>query len=224
MKKIIEQAQAWEFLAKLPAEFSGFTLSLEFQEKGTQYCIFSYQNKEWHKSFSVLYDKTTNEFFARIVIGLTEYFDVNFIVADIQVLEKMLIKRLNDTLISLAVFNPDKLSSIVVDKQILEWQYGKKLPQELVEFELYIKPSEPVKIINGSYIIIDYSDFCNESSLVIYYNIFRDEFFGEARIRRTPQMSAVFDATTLEQLQENIIVHLKTVLEGMRKQLRLTQQ
>jgi len=224
MKKIIEQVQGWELLAKLPAEFSGFTLSLELQEKGTQYCIFLYQNKEWHKSFSVLYDKATNEFFARIVIGLTEYFDVNFIVGDIQVLEKMLIERLKDTLISLAVFQREELGSIIVDKQILEWPYGKELPRELVGFELYIKPSEPVKIINGSYIIIDYSDFCNESSLVIYYNIFRDEFFGEARIRRTPQMSAVFDATTLEQLQEKIIVHLKNVLEGMRNQLRLTQQ
>ena len=222
MEKIIEQVKDWELLAKLPAEFSGFTLSLELQERGTQYCIFIYQNKDWHKSFSVLYDKATNEFFARIVIGLTEYFDVNFIVGDIQVLEKMLIKRLKDTLINLAVFNRDKLGSIITDKQVLEWPYGKELPQELVGFELFIKPSEPVKIINGSYIIIDYSDFCNESNFIIYYNIFRDEFFGEARIRRTPQMEAVFDATTLEKLQENINAHLMVVLERIRSQLKLT--
>lgn len=219
MQKIVAQIQAWELLAKLPAEFAGFALSLEMKEKGTQYCIFIYQNKEWHKSFSVLYDKATNEFLGRTVVGLTEYFDVSFIVSDIQLLGKMLIKRLEDTLNSLAVFNRDNLGSIIVDKQVLEWPYGKELPQELVGFELFIKPSAPVKIINGSYIIIDYSDFSNESSLVIYYNIFRDEFFGEARIRRTPQMSAVFDATTLETLQENITAHLKAVLESMRSQL-----
>jgi len=219
MEKIIAQVETWELLAKLPVEFSGFTLNLELQERGTQYCIFTYQNKEWHKSFSVLYDKATKEFLARTVVGLTEYFDVNFIVGDMGLLEKLLITRLKETLLSLAVFNPDNLGSIIIDKQILEWPYGKELPQELVGFELFIKPSALVKTINGSYIIIDYCDFSNESSLVIYYNIFRDEFFAEARIRRTPQMSAVFDATTLVQLQENIEIHLKVVLESIRNQL-----
>ena len=219
MEKIIAHIKAWELLAKLPAEFAGFALKLEFQERGTQYCILTYQNQEWHKSFSVLYDKATKEFLARTVVGLTEYFDVNFIVGDIELLEKLLIKRLKDTLISLAVFNRDNLGSIIIDKQIIEWQYGQELPQKFAGFELFIKPSAPVKIINGSYIIIDYSDFSNESSLVIYYNIFRDEFFGEVRIRRTPQMSAVFDATTLEKLQENVTAHLKMVLESMRNQL-----
>ncbi|MBC8015168.1 MAG: hypothetical protein H7X79_05430 [Sporomusaceae bacterium] len=219
MEKIIAQIQAWDLLAKLPAESAGFSLCLEFQERGMQYCIFTYQNSEWHKSFSVLYDKTTKEFFARTVVGLTEYFDVNFIVGDISLLEKLLIKRLKDTLVNLAVFNPDNLGSIIIEKQIIAWPYGKELHQELVGFELFIKPCEPVKIINGSYIIIDYSDFSSESSLVIYYNIFRDEFFGEVRIRRTPHMSALFDAATLDKLQENIAVHLKVVLESMRKQL-----
>jgi len=219
MEKIIAQVETWELLAKLPVEFSGFMLNLELQERGTQYCIFTYQNKEWHKSFSVLYDKATKEFLARTVVGLTEYFDVNFIVGDMGLLEKLLITRLKETLLSLAVFNPDNLGSIIIDKQILEWPYGKELPQELVGFELFIKPSALVKTINGSYIIIDYCDFSNESSLVIYYNIFRDEFFAEARIRRTPQMSAVFDATTLDKLQENIEIHLKVVLESIRNQL-----
>lgn len=219
MDKLIEQVKSWELLSKLPIEYAGFALKLELKERGSQYCIFTYENKEWHKSFSILYDKATKEFLGRTVVGLTEYFDVNFIVSEIVILEKLLIKRLKDTLVSLAVFNPDNLGSIIIDKQILEWSYGKNIPTHLVGFELFIKPWEPVKIINGSYIIIDYSDFSNESSLVIYYNIFRDEFFGEARIKRTPHMSAVFDAKTLEQLQENITVHLKSVLENMRSQL-----
>lgn len=219
MKKIIMQIQAWELLVKLPTEISGFALNLELQERGTQYCIFRYQNKERHKSFSVLYDQATKEFLARAVVGLTEYYDVNFIVSEIGLLEKLIINKLKDTLKSLAVFERNNLGSIIIDKQILEWTYGKELPPELVGFELFIKPSQPVKIINGSYIIIDYSDFPNESSLVIYYNIFRDEFFGEARIRRTPHMSAVFDAKTLDKLQENMTIHLKVVLESIRNQL-----
>lgn len=219
MEKIIQQVQVWDFITKMPVEFVGFTLKIELQQRDTQYCIFTYYNEEWHKSFSVLYDTATKEYFARMVIGLTEYFDANFIVGDLETLENLLKNRLENNLRSLAVFNRDSLDSILVDKQILEWTYGKELPKELVGFELFIKPYEPVRIINGSYIIIDYSDFSNESNFIIYYNIFRDEFFGEVRLRRTPQMSAAFDAQTLDELQENISVHLKAVLESMRSQL-----
>ncbi len=219
MEKIIEQVQKWEFVAKLPKEFVGFTLKIELIEKDTQYCMFTYYNEEWHKSFSVLYDTATKEYFARMIIGLTEYFDANFIVGNLEALESLLTSRLKKSLESLAVFNREELDSILIDKQILEWSYGKGLPKKIAGFELFIKPNEPVKIINGSYIIIDYSDFVNESNFVVYYNIFRDEFFGEVRLRRTPQMSAVFDARTLEELEENINVHLQGVLESMRSQL-----
>lgn len=219
MDKIVAQVQSWELLTKLPGNLEGFTLRMELKEQGTRYCIFTYENKECYKGFSILYDKATKEFLARIVVGLTEYFDVNFIVGDIMILEKLLLARLKDTLHNLAEFNQDTLDSILIDKKILEWPYNDTLVKESSGFTLFIKPCQPVKIINGSYIIIDYSDFSSESSLVIYYNIFRDEFFGEVRIRRTPQMSAVFDGNTLEKLQENLDLHLIKVLENMRTQL-----
>lgn len=219
MEKIIQQVQEWGFIAKLPKELVGFTLKIELLVQENQYCMFTYYNKEWHKSFSVLYDTATKEYFGRMIIGLTEYFDANFIVGDLDALEKLLKNRLENNLRSLAVFNREQVDSILIDKQLLEWPYGMELPKKLAGFELFIKPYEPVRIINGSYIIIDYSDFDNESNFIIYYNIFRDEFFGEVRLRRTPQMSSAFDAQTLEELQENIKVHLKEVLESMRSQL-----
>ena len=155
MEKIITQVQSWELLSKLPKELESFILTINKEERGTQYCIFTYENKEWHKSFSIIYDKATKEFLARIVIGLTEYFDVNFIVSDMKILDKLLVERLKITLKNLAVFNQDNLDSIILDKKILEWTYSKQLPQESAGFTLFIKPWEPVKIINGSYIIID---------------------------------------------------------------------
>ena len=219
MEKVIVEIQEWEMLATLPTEVAGFVLQQNLEKRGTQYYIFTYENEKCHRSFSVLYDTATKEFLARTVIGLTEYFDVNYIVADIQLLEKLLKKRLHNTLLNLAEGKQEDLDSILVEKQILQWPYGRELPQEIAGFTLFIKPWEPIKIINGSYVIIDYSDFLNASSLVIYYNIFRDEFFGEIRIRRTPHMSAIFDATTLEKLQELISTHLTTVLGDVREKL-----
>lgn len=219
MEKIIEQVQAWNMLGKLPKEFVGFTLTLELEKRDTQYCIFTYKNEERHRSFSVLYDHATREYFARTVIGLMEYYDVNFIVGDIERLESLLVERLKAVLTSLDSFTRENLDSILLDKKVIEWPYNKELPQNLFGFELFIRPDEPIKIINGSYIILDYSDFKTESNLVIYYNIFRDEFFGETRIRRTPTMAAVFDANNLDDLQEALASNLTSVLESLRAQI-----
>jgi hypothetical protein len=219
MEKIIAQVDSWNLLEKLPKQFANFTLQMELEKRGTQYLIFTYHNKDEHRSFSVLYDQATKEYFARTVIGLMEYFDVNFIVGDIPCLERLLVQRLEGVLTSLAFFNRENLDSIILDKKIIEWPYGKELPQSISGFDLFIKPSEPVKIINGSYIILDYSNFDAESNLTIYYNIFRDEFFGETRIKRTPTMAAVFETKTLEELQEAIATQLTCVLEKMKLQI-----
>lgn len=219
MEKVIAEVEAWDLLAKLPKNFANFILQIELEKRDTQYLIFSYHNKEMHRSFSVLYDQATKEYFARTVIGLMEYFDVNFIVGDIQTLDRLLVQRLEGALTNLSSFNRENLDSIIIDKKVIDWPYGKELPQNVMGFELFIKPAEPVKIINGSYIILDYSNFNAESNLAIYYNMFRDEFFGETRIKRTPTMAAVFETKTLEELQEVIAAHLTTTLEKIKLQI-----
>jgi hypothetical protein len=219
MEKVIAQVEAWDLLTKLPKKFADFTLQIELEKRDTQYLIFSYHNKAAHRSFSVLYDQATKEYFARTVIGLMEYFDVNFIVGDIQTLDRLLVQRLEPVLTNLSSFNRENLDSIIIDKKVIEWPYGKELPQNIMGFELFIKPEEPVKIINGSYIILDYSNFNAESNLAIYYNIFRDEFFGETRIKRTPTMAAAFETKTLEALQEVIAAHLTNTLEKIKLQI-----
>jgi hypothetical protein len=219
MEKIIAQVESWEMLKKLPKEFGEFTLQIEMEKRGTQYCIFTYQKKKEHKSFSVLYDQATKEYFARTVIGLTEYFDVNFIVGEIQQLEDLLVQRLKNVLSNLSYFNRENIDSIVHEKEIMDWSYGEELPPKLLGFELFIKPDEPVKVINGSYIILDYSDFDARSNLTIYYNIFRDEFFGETRIKGTPTMLAVFDTKNFEDLRKIIESQLSFVLENVRRQI-----
>ena len=58
-----------------------------------------------------------------------------------------------------------KVEHIIEDKAIMDWEYIDNLPKEIDGFKLFINPKEPVKIINGSYIIIDYCDFSKETDL-----------------------------------------------------------
>lgn len=220
MEKIIEQVAQWEFLQKIPQELFGFTLINELITCGSQYRIFTYNNSVRHRSFTILYDKATKEFLARTVIGLTEFCDISFITGDIVSLENILKERLERTLRGLANFDPASLCLRFREKKISEWAYVTQLPKQLAGFELFINPQESVKALNGSYVIIDYSDFANESNFTLNYNIYRDEFFSEIRLRRTPVMTADFDAKTLVELEGKLNEKLHQTLENLRLKLQ----
>ncbi len=73
-----------------------------------------------------------------------------------------------------------------------------------------------MKIVNGSFIVIDYSDFATASNLTVYYNMYRDEFFSERRIRRLPEIVTDFDAKALNALVEKLSVRLEPALGNLR--------
>ncbi len=157
----------------------------------------------------------------RVIIGLIEYNDVGYIVTDLAAFEKLLQERMEETLHELAVYESHHMESVLLQTGVTEWPYGLSLPARIGRFELFISPDQPVKMINGSYIVIDYSCFEEESNLLIYYNIYRDEYFGEIRFYRTPEMAFDFDAETLKQLQENLELHLQSTLENI--ELRIAE-
>lgn len=212
MEKIIEQLQQWEFIRQLPAEIEGFRLQLLQNVQGNQYFLFMYENPAERRRFTLLYDHLTKEFLGRVVVGLTEYCDTTYIVGDVTALQAVLERYLAATLRRLAVFDAAAIDSVVREKKVLSWEYSPKLSNVLGPFHLFISPSQPVKGINGSYIIIDYSWFETESSLVIYYNMYRDEFFGEMKVNQIPQMTALFDCKTLPELAEKLDTHLEAAL------------
>jgi len=219
MKEIEKQIQEWSYLTTLPEKIGGFTLVREAESSKAQLHIFTYANSERQLFFSVAYDSTTDDFLCKVIIGLNEYYDVNFIAADLPGLETVLRSKMEKLLMGLERFDPKQLGSIFQEKKILEWTYAAQLPQEVEEFHLFIRPDAPIKVLNGSFVIIDYSDFATESHLIICYNVFRDDFYGEIHLRRLPQMSGLFDAKTLSELAEQLKSHLVPVLKEMRIQL-----
>jgi len=218
MEKIVEMVNNWPFLRQLPQELHGFKLEPELGVDGPLHRILSYENIKARRKFAVVYNQVTKDFMGRVIVGLTEYYDENYIVANLAGLERMLTAKLSETLRQLAYFDKSQLSGIFLATKVLDWPYGRQLPPQIGNFSLFISPQQPLKIINGSYIIIDYSDFNTESSLMILYNIFRDEFFGELRIRRTPHMTNLFDAKTIHELEGKIRVHLVEQLQKVARE------
>lgn len=217
MNEIIEQVNAWPGLQNLSPVCAGFTLTTELRVAGTQYILFSYRHPPSHRSFVVLYEEATKEYLGRVTIGLTEYYDVAFICPDLATLEKVLDTRMEKALGVLA--GQTEFESLFRAKKVMEWPYATSLPNEVAGFSLFIAPGQPVRTVNGSYIILDYSDFSAESNLIIYYNIYRDEFFGEIRLHKTPEMVNSFDAQALNDLAEKLTDSLQPTLENLRQRI-----
>ena len=218
MDKVIEQVQQWDFYKSLPDTLHGFQLECELVRQESRLYLFWYRCQSSRRSFYAFYDKATKDFMVHTVIGLFDFCDIQFITTDLASFEHMLTERMNNVLKNLGTFDQGLLGSVFTAKQILQCDWS-HLPETVCGFDLFIRPNLPVKTINGSYILIDYCDFTQESNLTVYYNIYRDEFFAERRVRRLPEMLTVFDAKNLIDLTEKLKISLTPVLEEMRSLL-----
>lgn len=207
----------WEYMKKLPKEWFGFSYHSILQSHEDFFDVFSYVNENLHRSAIFYYHSETHEYKLRVHIGLTELCLIEYIAPNLQVIERLLSNQFETMLHDMAEFNMSTISIIVKEKNILSWNYSQWLPDVLEGFELFIRPSQPVRVLNGSYIVFDYSDFTIDSNFIIYYNVFRDEFFGEARINNIPEMNYTFDSSDLPELEEKLDKFLLPRLREIRK-------
>ena len=217
METIIEQVKQWDYYRHLPEELQGFRLERRLEQTEGKLFLFGYHYPQIHRSVYALYDSATKEFMLHRVIGLFTFCDIQYISTNLAAFEQILKEWLSRTLEELTVFNKTQLGSPFIAKNILDRNF--MLPEQLCGFELFIRPDRPLKIINGSFIIIDYSDFAAESSLTVYYNIYRDEFFSERRIHRLPQIVTDFDSRTVDDLAEKLSIRLQPALSDLRRLL-----
>ncbi len=217
IERVRQELDGWEYLEKLPDSWHGFALRRIEEPRGDCYDIFTYESEALHKSATAYFHEETHEYKLRIKIGLIELCRIEFITADFAVFEALLKAQLESLLAELETFDPASISSIVRAKEILTWKTGNELPETLVHFSLVVLPAYPVKITSGSYVIIDYVDFALESSVTVYFNIYRDEFFSEARIWNIPDVNYDFDSNTLPELEERLQTYLVPRLQEVRR-------
>lgn len=219
MEDLLEQIKAWGFWRELPAEACGCSLKIEQEQCGNRYHLFSYRRADGCRWVRAYYDLGKKSFFLRIAIGLTEFNDISYFSQSLAELEGLLRRRLETTLREYMSFSASAAGVAVREKKLLQWPYAASLPQEVDGFRLLLRPEEPVKVINGSYLILDYSDLAAQSSLVLYYNVYRDEFFGELRVAGSPELVGDFDAKTLAELEQKLDQRLSSVLAALRERL-----
>lgn len=222
ISRIEAEIEGWDYLKNLPELNHGFYLCRKTQIIDNMYDIYSYVHNELHKKAVIYYHEETHEFKVRIYIGLIELCCTEFIAARLDDFERLLRFSFDGLLEDMSNYSLNHISSFLLKKGIIEWGESSSLPEECEGFSLFIPPKKPEKVNNGSYVIINYVDFAIKSDFTIYYNMYRDEFFSEARIWNIPDVNYDFDSTSLGELSEKLktymIPRLRTIRQSAEKE------
>lgn len=203
---------AWRDLQELPPEIAGFQCSYERRQKDAQYDFFRYDHAALHRAVIGFFDAATHSYKLRVEIGVVTYVLPSFIRADLESFGRELARYLPHVMEELLADTLNKRELQPVRDAVLAWTYGANLPALCEGFELFVRPSAPAALTNGSYLVIDYADFARESDVGIYYNCYRNEFFGEYHVWGMPYVSYDFDAADLEELRQRLELHLTRYL------------
>lgn len=220
MAELKDPTQGWqEYLQSLPTSYCGFTLDREQREAGLLFQIFAYRNDACRRSASIVFDKATKDFMLRVRVGLVEFCDVRFIHPERQLFESMLQNSLFSFLELLERCIPERMETLFRNKKLHEWGYESFLPHQLHGFTRVLCPQNCVQVTNGSYLILDYSDYACVSSLRFFYNVFRDDFFAENLVQGVPEATAAFDVKNLSDLEARLRKSLADSLLELRARI-----
>ena len=197
-------------------DWHGFVYAPSEKIVGDRREIFTCRNVAKNMTITAYFHEETREYKLRIKIGLNELVRIEYIASKPAAFTERLQTYFSQLLADLGEENPLK-PPLLTEKGLFAWDYGEILPPSLEGFSLFIAPNAPFPVANGSYIIVDYSDFAIKSNFILMYNIFRDEFFGEARIADVPIVTYDFDAVTVERLALLIKTKLAAKLREIRR-------
>ena len=178
--EIQEETKSWDFIDQLPEQVGQFTRKRVGTIDGQVLTICRYEAPALRASLDITYSSETFDYILVHTMGMNSYRDIRFIYKEKGYLRPEgaeLPARILD-----AMEHPRKvnLGEMVEEKRhphlgLRQQPAGKKIGP----FQLYIKPANAIEHINGSIIVIDYSNFVRKDQLIIMYNRLRDEFFGK---------------------------------------------
>ena len=215
--EIATAAKNWDFVKKLPSAVDSFQKSEKGTIDGKILTICSYYDDALKAGVDIIYTSETFDYILVRKIGLNVYRDIRFIYKEKEEFAKKVAEALPQVLKETANPNLVNLGEMVKDHKILTWEYGNSLPETLENFTLYIKPQNAIEYLNGSIILLDYSNFSRQDQFVIYYNRFRNEFFGEVKIGSVFHATKKYDSKTLGKLETLLKTNLPTTLEKISK-------
>ena len=179
---IQQETREWAFIQELPETLGAFKKTLPDTIDGQILTICRYEAENLKAKLDIIYTTETWDYIVVRTMGMNSYRDVRFIYKEKDLFAAKVKAYLPSILQEMEHPESVNLGEMVAQKGITTWDYGNNLPQQIGPFTLDITPEKSIEHINGSIILIDYTDFSRKDQLIIMYNRLRDQFFGELKI------------------------------------------
>ena len=201
MDAIIKECETLD-LSWLESTIGDFHLVVEQKAiSSTVYSIFYYAN-----------DTEVGDYMVRITVPLVEFVDIAFIRESLTPFMENLKVNYKASMMTRFMAPQEGFVYEYKKKGIHQWNYREALPPTIAGYHLDVTPHTALDMINGSYIIGTYIKDNEETGVVLFYNTFRDEFFGETRQQGYPGITHDLDATTIDKFEQALMNHLQEVL------------
>lgn len=215
--EIEESLKDWELLAKLPKNLGSFELRAGTGISGNILNIASYVDETNHCSVDLIYTGETFDYVIVKNVGLHTFRDDRFFTREQDRFAESVLKNLPALLEEMGGGKSKSMGYEAEEMGFAKWNYWRQLPQKIGNFELYLTPEHPLEYINGSWIILDYSDFDKGNQIMFLYNSFRNELFAEMKKRYLPLTTEEFNANSLSKLEQLLKEKLEATLSALEK-------
>jgi len=193
-----EKLLAWYEEKDLPPVIGDYELRIIDEQHDRIYYAFGWFHKSNGWKIRVLYDEETADY----ITGDLEEF-------------KRLVKLLTPEAIEKELIHREKVSVLVEGKGFMVWDYEELLPEKIGHYVRVIAPKMPLLGLNGSYIIAAYECEEKDIGILFFYNMYRDEYYGELRAKGIPGIIHQYDAKSIEALEAAIEKHLMKDLKEL---------
>ena len=170
----------WDIEKELPADISGYKLHRIDKQDGRIYYAFGWTNEENGWEVRALFDEETMDYMVKMYLRLVTLTEIELITGDFDEFKRNLV-LLTPKAIDHELIHRENVSVFVRGKGFMVWDSEPFLPETIGHYQRMIKPSMPVLGLNGSYIIGAYECREKDTGILFFYNMYRDEYYGELR-------------------------------------------
>lgn len=207
----------WDIESTLPKQVGNFHLSRTDRQEERLYHAFQWEDHNTGWIVEALFDEETMDYMVKADFRLFSMTEIETI-ADVAKFEnfKAFVAKLTPGWIRRTMIDRP-VSILIRGKGFHAWDYKPFLPSKIGHFHLSITPDKPVHGLNGSYIFAAYEYREENTGLLFFYNMYRQEYYGELRARTIPGIIHQYDAKTLAELEKKLTVYLKKDLRLVRE-------
>jgi hypothetical protein len=204
----------WPIEKELPQTIGEYNLSRIDKQEGRIYYAFGWKGQENGWEIRALFDEETMDYMVKMYLRMMTMTEIEVITGDFAQFQDF-VKRWTPDMIKRELIERDKVSVLVKDAGFMNWDYSEILPPEIGAYKRMIEPRRPILGLNGSYIIACYECLEKNTGILFFYNMFRDEYYGELRAKGIPGIVHQYDAKSVADLAEKIKTHLGKDLEAL---------